>query len=88
MRDEDAPTRRRLGALYRHVLLDEAQDLNRLQGRLVDLLRDGYADRRLLDTQWQTDHLATLGVVEVDRRVYLKRLERALALPLPAAFAG
>ena len=30
---------------------------------LVDLLRDGYADRRLLDTQWQTDHLATLGVV-------------------------
>lgn len=55
---------------------------------LVDLLRDGYADRRLLDTQWQTDHLATLGVVEVDRRVYLKRLERALALPLPAAFAG
>ncbi|KQT90749.1 leucyl/phenylalanyl-tRNA--protein transferase [Marmoricola sp. Leaf446] len=55
---------------------------------LVDLLRDEYADRRLLDTQWQTDHLATLGVVEVDRRVYLKRLERALALPLPAAFAG
>ena len=55
---------------------------------LVDLLRDGYADRRLLDTQWQTDHLATLGVVEVDRRVYLKQLERALALPLPAAFAG
>ncbi|HYE08136.1 MAG TPA: UvrD-helicase domain-containing protein [Planctomycetota bacterium] len=42
---EDAATRRRLGALYRHVLLDEAQDLNRLQGRLVDLLRDGGSGR-------------------------------------------
>ena len=35
---------------------------------LVDLLSDEYADERLLDTQWQTPHLATLGVVEVPRR--------------------
>lgn len=55
---------------------------------LVDLLRDEYADRRVLDTQWLTEHLASLGVVEVDRRVYLRRLERALPLPLPAAFSG
>ena len=54
---------------------------------LVDLLTDEHADRRLLDTQWQTPHLATLGVVEVSRRTYLDRLEQALALPLPAAFA-
>jgi leucyl/phenylalanyl-tRNA---protein transferase len=54
---------------------------------LVDLLADEYADRRLLDTQWQTPHLASLGVVEVDREDYLALLHEALALPLPAAFA-
>jgi leucyl/phenylalanyl-tRNA--protein transferase len=53
---------------------------------LLDLLRDEYADRRLLDTQWQTPHLATLGVVEVPRREYLRRLEVALGLPVPVAF--
>ena len=54
---------------------------------LVDLLRDEHADQRLLDTQWQTPHLASLGVVEVDREDYLALLHEALALPLPAAFA-
>jgi len=39
---------------------------------------------RLLDVQWRTEHLATLGVIEVDRAEYLARLERALALPAPA----
>ena len=52
---------------------------------LVRLLDDEHADRRLLDTQWQTPHLKTLGVVEVPRPEYLSRLEQALALPLPAA---
>jgi leucyl/phenylalanyl-tRNA--protein transferase len=55
---------------------------------LVDLLADQYADVRLLDTQWQTPHLATLGVVEIPRRDYLDRLDQALALPLPDAFGG
>ncbi len=50
---------------------------------LVDLLCDEYADQRLLDTQWQTEHLARLGVVVVPRAEYLERLERALELPLP-----
>ena len=54
---------------------------------LVDLLSDEYAEERVLDTQWQTPHLATLGVVEVPRQEYLRRLERALQLPLPDAFA-
>ena len=54
---------------------------------LVDLLRDEYADQRLLDTQWQTPHLASLGVVEIPRPEYLARLEVAQRLPLPAAFA-
>lgn len=55
---------------------------------LVDLLTDEYADIRLLDTQWLTPHLATLGVVEIDRPHYFERLRAALAVPLPAAFAG
>src|SRR5690606_5562487 len=53
---------------------------------LVDLLRDEHADQRLLDVQWQTPHLASLGVVEIDRSDYLARLEEALTLPLPAVF--
>jgi leucyl/phenylalanyl-tRNA--protein transferase len=53
---------------------------------LVDLLRDEHASTRLLDVQWSTPHLESLGVVEIDRRDYLARLERALALPLPDAF--
>jgi leucyl/phenylalanyl-tRNA--protein transferase len=54
---------------------------------LVDLLRgeggDGSEDGRLLDVQWRTDHLASLGVVEIDRPDYLGRLRRALTLPPP-----
>jgi leucyl/phenylalanyl-tRNA--protein transferase len=53
---------------------------------LVDLLRDEHADRRLLDVQWQTPHLASLGVVEIARPAYLDCLSRALAVPLPKAF--
>ncbi|WP_243640408.1 leucyl/phenylalanyl-tRNA--protein transferase [Nocardioides jejuensis] len=56
---------------------------------LVDLLTAGgtdpYADQRLLDVQWRTDHLATLGVVEIPRATYLRRLRTALKTPLPAA---
>lgn len=39
----DPAIRRRLGSRYRHLLLDEAQDLNRLQGRLVEALLAGAA---------------------------------------------
>ena len=42
--------------------------------------------RRLLDVQWRTEHLATLGVIEVPRSEYLTRLTAALELPLPRAF--
>jgi leucyl/phenylalanyl-tRNA--protein transferase len=54
---------------------------------LVELLRDEHAADRLLDVQWRTEHLASLGVVEIARSAYLRRLELALALPPPAAFA-
>jgi leucyl/phenylalanyl-tRNA--protein transferase len=53
---------------------------------LVDLLRDGVAGR-LLDVQWTTDHLASLGAVDVGRADYLARLAVAVALPLPATWA-
>lgn len=51
---------------------------------LVDLLDDGVTGR-LFDVQWQTPHLASLGVVEMSRGDYLTWLKDALALPLPAA---
>lgn len=35
--------------------------------------------RRMIDTQWRTDHLATLGVITVRRTEYLRRLPGALA---------
>ncbi len=50
---------------------------------LVERLRAAGGDERLLDVQWRTDHLATLGVVEIDRADYLDRLDRALRLPAP-----
>ena len=51
---------------------------------LVDLLRGGDgAGSALLDVQWRTDHLASLGVVEVPRAAYLSALPAALAAPAP-----
>jgi leucyl/phenylalanyl-tRNA--protein transferase len=55
---------------------------------LVGLLSDEYADRRLLDVQWRTPHLASLGVVEMERAEYLDRLSEALLVPGPAAWDG
>ena len=55
---------------------------------LVERLRDEHAADRLLDVQWVTPHLATLGVVAIPRAAYLDRLERALRLPEPAALAA
>lgn len=54
---------------------------------LVEALRDEHAGSRVLDVQWRTDHLASLGVVEIDRAAYLTRLSQALDLPLPGPFA-
>ncbi|GGF47741.1 leucyl/phenylalanyl-tRNA--protein transferase [Marmoricola endophyticus] len=51
---------------------------------LVEILRDEHAGSRLLDVQWRTDHLASLGVVEIPRADYLRRLAVALELPEPA----
>ena len=55
---------------------------------LVDFLRDDGTQGagRLLDVQWQTRHLATLGAIEVSRTEYLRSLEAALPLALPSVF--
>lgn len=45
------------------------------------------AEDALIDVQWTTPHLASLGAVEIPRPEYLARLHAALARPLPAAFA-
>lgn len=53
---------------------------------LVQRLRDGGAS--LLDVQWVTPHLASLGAVAVPRSTYLALLGEALARPLPAFLGG
>ncbi len=44
---------------------------------LVQLMRD--TRMQLLDVQWRTDHLGSLGAIEVPRTEYLSRLAAALA---------
>ena len=55
--------------------------------RLVELLDDGgRGEKRLVDVQWQTPHLASLGVDEIDRDSYLAMLPALVDAPLPSAF--
>ena len=50
--------------------------------RLVDLLSaDGV--ERIIDTQWLTPHLATLGALDIDRRDYLDLVDELVTLPPP-----
>ena len=51
---------------------------------LADIVYADADERRLIDVQWSTPHLATLGVVEIPRREYLDRLAVAVQLPWPA----
>ncbi|WP_262851442.1 leucyl/phenylalanyl-tRNA--protein transferase [Mumia quercus] len=53
---------------------------------LVGVLSDEYGAQRLVDTQWQTPHLASLGVEEWPRDEYLAALPRVLDTPLPATW--
>lgn len=51
---------------------------------LADLLDDGHP--RLIDVQWSTPHLETLGATPIARSDYLAELDRIRMSPLPAAF--
>jgi leucyl/phenylalanyl-tRNA--protein transferase len=53
---------------------------------LVDLMRTGGAT--LLDVQWTTPHLESLGAVDVPRPEYLGLLAAAIERPQPAVFSG
>ena len=46
---------------------------------LVDLMRS--SGMTLLDVQWCSEHLASLGSIAISRRAYLSRLAHALATP-------
>ncbi len=52
---------------------------------LRDLLCADGDPRRLIDVQWRTDHLATLGVSEVSRDDYLRSAARRAQRPAAAA---
>lgn len=60
---------------------------------LVELLRAGEGGEggaggagRLIDVQWCTPHLASLGAIEITRAEYLRRLAAALRTPVPPCF--
>jgi len=53
---------------------------------LADLVFADGDPRRIIDVQWATPHLASLGVSEIPRSDYLARLERSLELPAPSSF--
>jgi leucyl/phenylalanyl-tRNA---protein transferase len=53
---------------------------------LVGMLVEDGDPRRLLDVQWRTDHLASLGVTEISRDEYRRRLAVALLAPRPPRF--
>ena len=54
---------------------------------LVDVLEED-GEPWLLDVQWQTTHLKTLGVRTVDRPTYLRLARGAVAAELPSRWRG
>ena len=77
-----------LGGLFAGESMFHRPDLGRDASKvaligLVELLTAAGADGRLVDVQWVTPHLASLGVVELPRTAYLARLEAALRVPAP-----
>lgn len=55
---------------------------------LVSVLGRDADPRRIIDVQWRTDHLASLGVQAVPRAAYRARLTAALAAPHLAQRTG
>jgi len=53
---------------------------------LADLVFADGDPRRMIDVQWATPHLESLGITAIPRDDYLARLERSLLLPVPPAF--
>ena len=53
---------------------------------LADLVFADGDPRRMIDVQWATPHLVSLGITEIPRNDYIARLGRSLPLPIPPAF--
>ncbi len=68
------------GAFFGESMFSIERDASKVAlVHLVDRLRaGGYA---LLDAQFLTEHLRTLGAVEIPKAEYRRRLEHALAAP-------
>jgi len=67
------------GAFFGESMFHRATDASKVAlVALVERLRTrGFI---LLDTQWQTPHLAQFGTIEIQRREYLQLLKKAVAL--------
>lgn len=77
-----------LGGLFAGESMFHRPDLGRDASKaalvgLVEFLTAAGPEDRLVDVQWVTPHLASLGVVEVPREEYLARLDVALRTPSP-----
>ena len=77
-----------LGGLFAGESMFHRPDIGRDASKvalvaLVEILSAAGAEGRLLDVQWATPHLESLGVVEVPRPHYLELLAHALELPDP-----
>lgn len=76
-----------IGGLFAgESMFHDARDASKVAlVHLVVVMSQG--DGRLLDVQWKTPHLESLGAVVIGRDEYLTRLEHALAGPDPFASA-
>lgn len=67
------------GAFFGESMFSRARDASKVAlAHLVARLKVG--GFRLLDCQFLTEHLASLGTIEVDRQAYVALLDRALGL--------
>lgn len=67
------------GAFFGESMFHHATDASKVcLVHLIERLKGrGFV---LLDSQWMTSHLATLGAVDISRDEYMRRLEKALQL--------
>ncbi len=79
------------GAFFGESMFHRRRDASKVAfAGLIDLVSGPGPDatERLIDCQWLTPHMTSLGAIEIARDEYLERLSKALALPPPPAFAA
>jgi leucyl/phenylalanyl-tRNA---protein transferase len=55
--------------------------------KLIDILMsDNHGAERMIDVQWLTPHMASLGATSMSRDIYLSKLPHILASPPPSQF--